>query len=158
MANWVVCLPMAQMILITMDSMQSNKMSKKAPNLPEQTTTSVPETNPAAEATAQEITHEGMREDPLSSSMPWLEAASTSPGERPTVLFNASAVNYIEIRSWLAGNEQCRVVFTNGSEYVLHDAERAGNFLHQLREQGIWQPAEAGKTAEPPAAAAAAGD
>ena len=76
---------------------------------------------------------------PYSYRNSWLEAGSSSPDERPIVLFNTSAVSYVEVRSQSAGHEQCRVVFTNGSEYVLHDAERAGNLLRQLRDRGIGQ-------------------
>lgn len=77
----------------------------------------------------------------LDNRLLFLEATSTSP-EQPTVLFNTSAINYVEIRSQLAGKEQCRVVLTNGQDYVLHDAERAGSLLRQLRQQGIAQSTE----------------
>jgi ElaB/YqjD/DUF883 family membrane-anchored ribosome-binding protein len=85
---------------------------------------------------SREGRHEESAKVEHSYSISWLEAGSTSAGERPVVLFHISTINYVEIRPRLAGNEHCRVVFTNGSEYVLHDAERAGNFLRQLREQG----------------------
>jgi hypothetical protein len=149
----------------TISSMQSNKPSKKAPNIAAQTVTAAPETNTAAEVTAEprgedvpsrEGAHEERAKVTHSHGISWLAADSTSPGERPIVLFNTGAINYVEIRSRLADNEQCRVVFTNGSEYLLQDAERAGNFLRQLREQGIWQTVEAAKTAEPSPVATAA--
>lgn len=146
-------------------SMQSDKTSKRAPTLAEQMV-AMPETTAATETAANlrgenvastNVTPEQMRMNLQSYWMSWLEAISTSPGERPVVLFNTNEINYVEIRSQLAGSEHCRVVFTNGSEYVLHDAERAGNFLRQLRERGIWQAVEAGQAAEPAAVATAAG-
>src|SRR5438477_12656177 len=58
-----------------------------------------------------------------------------------SVLFNTGGgpINYIEIRSQLAGNERVRVVFNNGTDYNL-DGIRAGTLLRQLRERGHWTP------------------
>jgi hypothetical protein len=138
-----------------MDCMQPDKQSQQSRDLAKQTTPSVPETNVTTEANAKQgarstALQEATRDESLHpSTLAWVEAASTSPGDRPIVLINTSAVNYVEIRSRVAGREHCRVVFTNGSEYVLQDSERAGNFLRQLRNQGIWQAAETANTGEP---------
>ena len=72
----------------------------------------------------------------------FIEATSSVPNEQPTVLFNTGGgpINYIEIRSQLAGNERVRVVFNNGTDYNL-DGIRAGTLLRQLRERGLWTPA-----------------
>ena len=71
----------------------------------------------------------------------FIEATSSVPNEQPTVLFNTGGgpINYIEIRSQLAGNESLRVVFNNGTDYYL-DGMRAGTLLRQLRERGFWSP------------------
>ena len=71
----------------------------------------------------------------------FLEATSSAPNEQPTVLFNTGGgpINYVEIRSQLAGNESLRVVFNNGTDYYL-DGMRAGTLLRQLRERGFWNP------------------
>ena len=79
----------------------------------------------------------------------FLEASSASPNDQPTVLFNMGGgpINYIEIRSQLAGSESVRVIFNNGTDYHL-DGTRAGTLLRQLRERGHWTPApEAAATA-----------
>ena len=72
----------------------------------------------------------------------FIEATSSNPNEQPTVLFNTGSgpINYIEIRSELAGRESVRVVFNNGTDYHL-DGTRAGTLLRQLHERGHWNRA-----------------
>ncbi len=76
----------------------------------------------------------------------FIEARSDDPSI-PSVLFNCGEgpISHVEIYSYMAGNENLRVIFRgegpeNTREYRLNGL-RARSFLANARERGLWEPA-----------------
>src|ERR1700730_11541531 len=70
----------------------------------------------------------------------FIEATSEDASKEPTLLINTGngPIDYIEVRSQMAGSNKYRIVFQDGHELML-EGSRAQSFMSRLAENGMWK-------------------